>query len=72
MACPHSSNCPLYPQFALQSLLSIWKTKFCDSNHAACERYKLSCAGRSVPLNLLPNGKTLEGAVQATDAGGCQ
>jgi hypothetical protein len=60
MSCPHAKGCPLFPLFRLRASLSIWQTHFCEGDFASCERYRLSQAGRRVPPNLLPNGKTLE------------
>lgn len=60
MACTHISTCPLYEVFRSQALLKIWKSKYCESDYANCERFKLSCDARSVPLTLLPNGKHLD------------
>ncbi len=61
MSCPHMPSCPLYPVFKLKALLNIWKITCCEGDHEKCERFKLSSVGARVPLNLLPNGKTLAG-----------
>jgi hypothetical protein len=53
------SSCPLYPQFKVQSLLNIWKISYCEGDYEKCERFKLSACGSSVPITLLPNGKSL-------------
>lgn len=60
MACPHVESCALYPHFKLQSLLQVWKINYCEGDFSRCERFKLSCSGDKVPLNLLPNGKLLD------------
>ncbi len=60
LACPHSSTCALYTMFTRQTLLQIWKTAFCEGDFATCARYQRSACGSAVPINLLPNGKSLE------------
>ncbi len=59
MACPHADGCPLYPK--LTASLGIWKKLFCQSEprYPTCARFGLSVAGKPVPSNLMPNGKTL-------------
>ena len=59
MACPHQPNCPLYPTFRSQALLRIWQINFCEGEHEKCARFQLSEQGKPVPINLLPNGQTL-------------
>lgn len=60
MNCPHCSGCALYPKFRIEALLKVWKLNYCESpNHTACARFQASSRGDVVPLNLLPNGKTL-------------
>jgi hypothetical protein len=60
MSCPHENGCPLFPLFRLKASLGVWRTQYCDGDHTACARYRLSHAGNRVPSNLLPNGKSLE------------
>jgi hypothetical protein len=59
MACSHMLTCPLYPMFKLKENLTIWKNRYCEKDFQKCERYKLSCEGKPVPLTLLPNGVML-------------
>jgi hypothetical protein len=62
MACSHSTACPLFAQFQLNTTLRSWKIMYCDSDTRSrnCHRFKLSESGHAVPLNLLPNGTMLE------------
>jgi hypothetical protein len=60
MSCSHTASCPLYSLFKSQALLGVWKVTYCDTDqHRECARFVLTCEGRSVPPNLLPNGKLL-------------
>lgn len=60
MLCPHADNCPLYKVFVNQSILEIWKVRYCEcERHQQCVRFLKSCEGANVPLNLLPDGSTL-------------
>ncbi len=60
MACSHTKNCELFPQFALNPALKVWQVHYCEGEFAQCARYQLSLEGKAVPLNLLPNGKRVE------------
>lgn len=60
MSCPRVGSCPLFKQFSLKSSLKVWQQFYCEGDYARCERWKLVAATRPVPLNLLPNGRTLE------------
>ena len=53
-------SCALYPLFSLDGALRIWQINFCENQlrYATCARYQLASKGRSVPLTLLPNGKS--------------
>jgi len=67
MSCSHSSNCPLFAQFAMEPSLAIWKKHFCDGEYAKCSRYQLSIKGEVVPIALMPNGKMLENKVKSKE-----
>jgi len=60
MACSHISDCELFVQFALNPALEIWKKGYCNTDYAACVRYKTAKMGQIVPLSLLPNGKKIQ------------
>ncbi len=60
MGCSHTKNCELFPQFALNPALKVWQVHFCEGEFSRCARYQLSLQGKTVPLNLLPNGKRVE------------
>lgn len=59
-ACSHTSNCELFPMISVNSSLKIWRTFYCEGKWHECARFKLSLSGKSVPPNLLPNGKSLD------------
>lgn len=59
MACSHSKNCQLYPQFAADPSLRLWQQHYCEVDYARCARYQVSLTGKAIPLTLLPNGELL-------------
>ena len=60
MSCSHSTDCPLFAQFAMEPALAVWKQHFCDGEYTKCARYQLGLKGSAVPLTLMPNGKMIE------------
>lgn len=60
MGCSHKQTCELFTQFALNPALKLWQVHYCDGDHKVCARYQLSLSGRRPPLNLLPNGRSIE------------
>jgi len=60
MACSHTNNCELFPQFALNPALKVWQVHYCEGEFTQCARYQRSLEGKTIPLNLLPNGKRIE------------
>jgi hypothetical protein len=67
MACSHTATCPLFPLISVNSALKVWKTFYCEGKYDNCARYNLSKSGQSVPVNLLPNGKSLSMTGMATE-----
>lgn len=63
MACVHSEYCLLYPIFQMQSVLQIWKTKYCYLDPQKCIRYEGFRKGVPPPNNMLPNGEHLKYSV---------
>ena len=59
MSCTHTTDCQLFPQFAAEPALKIWKLHYCEGDFKKCARYQCALTGVSVPLELLPNGKEL-------------
>jgi hypothetical protein len=49
----------MYSEFKLKSVLRFWQELYCNSDFSRCARHELSIQGKPVPINLLPNGKTL-------------
>lgn len=62
-ACSHIPTCELFPMISVNSALKVWRTFYCEGKYHECSRYKLSLEGKSVPANLLPNGRSLDLAV---------
>lgn len=58
-SCSHVFDCPLFAVFTMNSALTVWKMNYCTAEFTRCARYQLSEEGKSVPQNLLPNGKSL-------------
>lgn len=69
MSCSHISTCKLFPLISVNSALNVWKTFYCEGKYKQCARYQASAAGKSVPVNLLPNGKDLEIGKLAGESG---
>jgi hypothetical protein len=59
MTCTHTGDCQLFPQFAAEPALKIWKQHYCEGEFKKCARFQRSLTGVAVPLELLPNGKEL-------------
>ena len=60
MSCTHADSCPLFPR--LQASLEGWRRSYCDhaTDWNTCARYQASLSGASVPITLLPNGRTIQ------------
>lgn len=71
MSCSHKTSCGMFPIISLSSALKVWQTFYCDGKYETCQRYQRSIAGEPVPSTLLPNGKTLDVAIDAEPAAGC-
>ena len=59
VTCSHMESCELFPLFQLKSALRVWQINYCEGDYTRCARYQASCSGDAVPINLLPNGKTI-------------
>lgn len=72
MPCTHAESCPLFPR--LKGSLEGWRASYCDDEVGwrACERYKWSLKGRTVPLSLLPNGAITGGYRPEVDIEGAE
>jgi hypothetical protein len=57
--CPFVESCRLYPVFRLQASLRTWQIRYCEADYECCERHRRAKLGLPVPLQLLPNGKSL-------------
>jgi hypothetical protein len=59
--CPNAQQCSLHPMLEMRSL-RVLKTDYCERDFERCERYRRHRERRIVPMNLLPDGKTLGAA----------
>ncbi|MDN5749417.1 MAG: hypothetical protein L0H64_13015 [Pseudonocardia sp.] len=66
MGCSHAESCPQFP--LLKASLRGWRDYYCDDEirWRECARYRMSLAGRPVPITLLPNGKDAQYLSEAT------
>lgn len=69
MPCTHANNCELYVRFAADPSIEVWRKHFCMGDFKKCVRFQNSLKGIAVPLELLPNGKTIETAADSIDVG---
>jgi len=69
MACSHTRSCELYVQFAADPSIKLWKAHYCDSDYRRCARFQLSLQGKTVPITLLPNGKSIDAVMSDQDRG---
>ena len=60
MSCPRATSCPLFEQFSLKSSLRVWQSFYCEGDYGRCDRWKLAASSGAVPVNLLPNGRSLD------------
>lgn len=67
MSCSHTSNCPLFAQFAMEPSLTIWKSHYCEGDNSKCARYQMGLKGDAVPITLLPNGRMIEKKVKTKE-----
>jgi hypothetical protein len=58
--CSRVDSCPLFKQFQMKTALRVWQGYYCEGDFSRCERWKLVSVGKPVPMNLLPNGRTLD------------
>lgn len=49
----------MYELFSLAGTLETWKIGYCAADYTRCRRFNMAEEGRSVPLNLMPNGAFL-------------
>jgi len=57
--CPRKEACPMVGRFVLQATMRVWQLRYCDADYSMCERFRLRCAGKEVPADMLPNGKRM-------------
>ena len=66
--CPFAASCGIANTISMEAALRVWQSFYCEGFHARCERYRLHESGREVPVRLLPNGRLLDGPVDAAPA----
>lgn len=59
MECPNMETCPIYNKFRTEALKNIYIRLYCLGKCDNCKRKQLKDAGKTVPLELLPDGKDL-------------
>jgi len=67
-SCPRITSCPLFEQFSMKSSLKVWQACYCEGDFDRCERWKLVSVGQTVPMNLLPNGRTIDVPLERLEA----
>ena len=63
--CPYEPTCPMFAMFRLAGTLRVWQDNYCNADFTRCARYQHSLAGKSVPRELMPNGRMLSATVLA-------
>lgn len=59
MNCQFTSKCPIYNNIKTEMLRNMYRSKYCEKGGDNCQRKSLRLAGKEVPAELLPDGKTL-------------
>ena len=67
--CTRQSDCPLFERFIISGSANIWRRLYCDKEEKfkTCARYEAGVNGRTVPVNLLPNGQLLRSMRMGAD-----
>ena len=60
MPCPHMQTCELFPELTVNRALKVWQVFYCEGDSNQCVRHQNSARGKTVPITLLPNGKTMD------------
>jgi len=60
MDCPNTAGCPIYAKFKTEALKNIYIRMYCTSKFDKCKRKQIKDRGEKVPLDLLPDGKSLD------------
>jgi hypothetical protein len=59
--CAYLEGCPVFARIESHELRTMWILEYCKGGESAeCARFKLKSQGATVPLDLLPDGSTLE------------
>ncbi len=56
--CEFIAKCPFFNNISLPATADILKKRYCNGDYAKCARYQMKKAGKEVPDNLWPDGKT--------------
>lgn len=60
MDCPNRERCPIYDKFKTEALKNIYIKMFCLGKYDNCKRKQIKDNGGQVPIDLLPDGKSLQ------------
>ncbi len=58
--CTYLEGCPIFARIESHELRTMWILEYCrGGRYSECARLKLKKQGRTVPLDLLPDGSTV-------------
>lgn len=57
--CPNTEKCPIYNCLKLEITKNMYRRQYCEIGGGGCKRKELRDAGKPVPPELLPDGKTM-------------
>ena len=59
--CAYLDSCPIFARIESQELQTMWILEYCRGGGSSeCARLKLKKQGRTVPLDLLPDGSAVD------------
>ena len=60
-SCPYLDDCPIFRRLGTQGSRDDWIHRYCRGEEPeACERFRGKRSGLPVPVDLLPDGSTIE------------
>jgi hypothetical protein len=59
--CAYLEGCPIFARIESHELRTMWILEYCKGGESPdCARLKLKKQGRTVPIDLLPDGSTID------------
>ena len=59
--CAYLEGCPIFARIQSHELRTMWILEYCKGGESSqCERLKVKKQGRTVPIDLLPDGSTID------------